>query len=75
MHVNASITTPTQLQLRYSSVITTYSLSRYKSYRAALYSLRINVINAVPTLLDKRLPISLVTHKYLIEILDLVHEI
>ena len=27
-----------------------------KSYRAALYSFRINVINAIPTLLDKRLP-------------------
>ena len=31
-----------------------------KSYRAALYSFRINFINTSPTLLDKRLPISLV---------------
>ena len=41
-----------------------------KSYRAALYSFRINVINAIPTLLDKRLPISLVPRKSLIKILD-----
>ena len=45
-----------------------------KSYRAALYSFRINVINAIPTLLDKRLPISLVPRKSLIKILDSVHE-
>ena len=45
-----------------------------KSYRAALYSSRINVINAIPTLLDKRLPISLVPRKSLIKILDAVHD-
>ena len=45
-----------------------------KSYRAALYSFRINAINAIPTLLDKRLPISLVPRKYLIKILDAVHD-
>ena len=45
-----------------------------KSYRAALYSFRINVINAIPTLLDKRLPISLVPRKSLIKILDAVHD-
>ena len=45
-----------------------------KSYRAALYSFRINVINAIPTLLDKRLPISLVPRKSLIKILDSVHD-
>ena len=45
-----------------------------KSYRAALYSFRINVIKAVPTLLDKRLPISLVPHKPLIKILEAVHD-
>ena len=39
-----------------------------KSYRTALYSFRINAINAIPTLLDKRLPISL------IGILDAVHD-
>ena len=43
-----------------------------KSYRAALYSFRINVINAIPTLLDKRLPISLVPRKSLIKILNAV---
>ena len=45
-----------------------------KSYRAALYSFRINVINAIPTLLGKRLPISLVPRKRLIKILDAVHD-
>ena len=45
-----------------------------KSYRAALYSFRINVINAIPTLLDKRLPVSLVPRKSLIKILDAVHD-
>ena len=45
-----------------------------KSYRAALYSFRINVINAIPTLLDKRLPISLVPRKSLVKILDAVHD-
>ena len=45
-----------------------------KSYRVALYSFRINVINAIPTLLDKRLPISLVHRKSLIKILDAVHD-
>ena len=44
-----------------------------KSYRAALYSFRLNVINAIPTLLDKHLPISLVPRKSLIKILDAVH--
>ena len=45
-----------------------------KSYRAALYSFRINIINAIPTLLDKRLPISLVPRKSLIKILDAAHD-
>ena len=44
-----------------------------KSYRAALYSFRINVINADPTLLDKRLPFSLIPRKPLIKMLDSVH--
>ena len=39
-----------------------------------IYSFRINVINAIPTLLDKRLPISLVPRKSLIKILDSVHD-
>ena len=45
-----------------------------KSYRAALDSFRINVINTIPTLLDKCLPISLVSRKSLIKILDSVHD-
>ena len=45
-----------------------------KSYRAALYSFRINVINAIPTLLDKRHPIPLLPRKSLIKVLDAVHD-
>ena len=45
-----------------------------KSYRAALYSFRITVIHAIPSLLDKSLPISLVPRKSLIKILDSVHD-
>ena len=45
-----------------------------ESYRTALYSFPISVINAIPTLLDKRLPISLVPRKSLIKILDAVHD-
>ena len=45
-----------------------------KSYRAALYSFRINVINAIPTLLDKRLTIFLVSRKSFTKILDAVHD-
>ena len=44
-----------------------------KSYRAALYSFRVNVINAIPTSLDKRLPMSLVPRKSLIKTLDSVN--
>ena len=45
-----------------------------KSYRAALNSFRTNFINAIPTLLDKRLPICLVPCKSFINILDSIHD-
>ena len=45
-----------------------------KSYRAALYAFRLNVINSIPTLLDKRLPMSLVPKKSLIKVLNAVHD-
>ena len=41
-----------------SLLLTLYA--NIKSYRAVLYSFRINVINAIQTLFDKRLPIFLV---------------
>ena len=68
----------TQQQLNFN-LITAASLfltlyADIKSYRAALHSFRINVINAIPTLLDKRLPISLIPRKSLIKILDAVHD-
>ena len=45
-----------------------------ESYRAALFLFRINVIIAIPTLLDKRLPISLAPRKSLIKIFDTVQD-
>ena len=45
-----------------------------KSYRAILYSFRINATNAFPFILDKRLPITLVPRKPLIKTLDSVHD-
>ena len=45
-----------------------------KSYRAALYSFRLNVINSIPTLLDKRLPMSLVPKKSLLKVLNAVYD-
>ena len=45
-----------------------------KCYRADLYSFRFIVINAVPTLLHKHLPISLVPRKFLLKILDSIHD-
>ena len=41
---------------------------------AALYAYRLNLVNAVPSLLDKRLPISLVPRASLSVILESVHE-
>ena len=68
--------TQQQLNLNFdtalSLLLTLYA--DFKSYRAALYSFRINVINAIPTLLDKRLPISFLPRKLLIKILDAVHD-
>ena len=66
-----------QQQLNFNFDTASLLLTLYadiKSYRAALYSFRINVINAIPTLLDKRLPISLVPQRSSIKIHDAVHD-
>ena len=45
-----------------------------KSYRSALYACSINLLNSIPILLDKRLPMSLVPRESLIAVLDSVHD-
>ena len=68
----------TQQQLNFNyDTVTALLLTLYadiKSYRAALYAYRLNLVNAVPSLLDKRLPISLVPRASLSVILESVHE-
>ena len=46
--------------------------SDVKSYRAALTGYRMNLLNSIPTLLQKRLPMSLVPRDSLMKILDYV---
>ena len=48
--------------------------SDIKSYRIALYTYRINILNSIPVLLDQRLPMSLVPRESLIKILDSVYD-
>ena len=43
-----------------------------KSYRTALYTYRMNVLNAIPTLLQQHLPMSLVPKESLLDILKSV---
>ena len=43
-----------------------------KSYRSALYTYKMNVFNAIPTMLNKMLPMSLVTRDSLYTILEAV---
>ena len=45
-----------------------------KSYRSALYAYSINLLNLIPILLDKRLPMSLVPRESLIAVLNSVHD-
>ena len=53
------------LSLKYSDV---------KSYRSAIYTYRMNVLNAISTLLQQHLPISLVSNESLLAILQSVGE-
>ena len=45
-----------------------------KSYRSALYAYKVNILNSIPILLGKRLPMSLVPKDSLNAILDSVHD-
>ena len=48
--------------------------SDIKGYRSAPYTFRINLLNSIPILLSKRLPMSLVPRNSLLKILDSVHD-
>ena len=45
-----------------------------KSYKAALYAYRLNILNSIPTLLEQRLPMSIVPRDSLLAILDSVYD-
>ena len=45
-----------------------------KSYCSVLYAYSISLLNSLPILLDKRLPMSLVLHESLLAVLDSVHD-
>ena len=63
-----------QLNFNYDTVASMLSIiySDVKSYRSALYSFRLNVINSIPSLLKKHLPMSLVPRESLLAILESV---
>ena len=65
-----------QLNFNFDTAASLLSLlySDVKSYRAALYAFKTNIMNAIPTLLDKRLTMSLVPRNSLIAILNSVYE-
>ena len=44
------------------------------SYKTALYAFKRNVLNSIPTLLDKRLPMSLVPRESLLVVIDAVYK-
>ena len=43
------------------------------TYKAALYAFKSNILNSIPTLLDKRLPMSLVPRESLLAVIDAVY--
>ena len=45
-----------------------------KSYRSVLYACSVNLLNSIPILLDKRLPMSLVPRESLLAALDSFHD-
>ena len=61
-----------QVNFNYDSVSSLLSLAfaNIKAYRSALYAYRMNLMTAIPTLLKRRLPMSLVSKDSLLKILD-----
>ena len=74
MYTNALLKSPIKFQLRHRSFTFINFIRRHQSYRSALYAYSINLVNSVPILLDKRLPMSLVTRESLLAVLDSVHD-
>ena len=64
-----------QLNFNFDSVASLITLffADVKSYRSALYAYKINLINSVAILLNRRLPMSLVPRESLVAILGSVH--
>ena len=65
-----------QLNFNFDTVASLLSIlyADIKGYRSALYAYSINLLNSIPILLDKRLPMSLVPHESLLAVLDSVHD-
>ena len=61
-----------QIHFNYDTVssLLAITFANVKSYRSALYSYRINMLNSIPSLLNKFLPMSLVPRNLLIKILE-----
>ena len=55
MHGNTNNST-TQFQLSHRSIFASYTLRRHRDLSSCLIFIQNNAINAIPTLLDKRLP-------------------
>ena len=65
-----------QLNFSFDTVASSLSIlySDIKSYRSALYAYSINLLNSIPILLDKRLPMTSVPRESSFAILDSVHD-
>ena len=65
-----------QFNFNFDTVASSLSIlyADIKSYRSALYAYSINLLNSIPILLDKRLPMSSVPRKSSLAILDSVHD-
>ena len=65
-----------QLNFNFDTVASLLSIlyADIKSYRSALYAYCINLLNSMPILLDKRLPMSFVPRESLLAVLNSVHD-
>ena len=65
-----------QLNINLDTVASLLSIfyADIKSYRSALYAYSISLLNSIPILLDKRLPMSLVPRESLLAVLDSVYD-
>ena len=65
-----------QLNFNFDTVASLLSIlyADIKSYRSALYAYKVNLLNSIPILLSKRLPMSLVPKSSLMAILNSVYD-